>query len=91
MQSALDKWRERKRLAKESQRSGAGFPNLIGSDARDNGDLRLEAGDLIRHEEYGAGRVTSVTGEGSKQIAHAVFESVGERKLLIKLSPIEKI
>jgi len=91
MQSALDKWRERKRLAKESQRSGAGFPNLIGPGARDNGDLHLVAGDLIRHEEYGDGRVTAVTGEGSKQVAHAVFESVGERKLLIKLSPIEKL
>jgi DNA helicase-2/ATP-dependent DNA helicase PcrA len=35
--------------------------------------------------------VTGVTGVGSKRIAHVVFDSVGERKLLVKLSPIAKI
>ncbi|WP_449282367.1 ATP-dependent helicase [Leucobacter sp.] len=91
MQSALDKWRERKRLAKEAQAAGGGFPNMIGGAARDNGDLELGPGDRIRHDEYGDGRVTGVTGTGSKRIAHVVFDSVGERKLLVKLSPITKI
>lgn len=91
MQSALDQWRERKRLAKEAQKAGGGFPNLVGASVRDNGDLELAPGDRIRHDDYGEGRVTAVTGAGSKRIAHAVFESVGERKLLIKLSPIEKL
>lgn len=90
MQSALDKWRERKRLAKEQQAAGGGFPNLVGGNVRDNGDLELAPGDRISHEDYGEGRVTGVTGVGSKRIAHAVFESVGERKLLVKLAPITK-
>lgn len=91
MQSALEQWRERKRLAKEAQKAGGGFPNMVGSNARDNGDLELVPGDRIRHDDYGDGRVTAVTGVGSKRIAHAIFDSVGDRKLLIKLSPIEKI
>lgn len=91
MQSALDKWRERKRQAKEAQKAGGGFPNTIVGSVRDNGDLELVAGDRIRHDEYGEGRVTGVTGAGSKRIAHAVFDSVGERKLLIKLAPIVKV
>ncbi len=91
MQSALEQWRERKRLAKEAQKNGGGFPNMVGSSVRDNGDLELAPGDRIRHDDYGEGRVTAVTGVGSKRIAHAVFDSVGERKLLIKLSPIEKV
>ena len=91
MQSALEKWRERKRLAKEAQAAGGGFPNMVGATVRDNGDLELAPGDRIRHDDYGDGRVTGITGEGSKRVAHAVFDSVGERKLLIKLSPIEKI
>ncbi len=91
MQSALDQWRERKRLAKEAQKAGGGFPNMVGATIRDNGDLELVPGDRIRHDDYGEGRVTGVTGEGSKRIAHAVFDSVGERKLLIKLSPITKV
>ena len=64
---------------------------MVGSSVRDNGDLELVPGDRIRHDDYGEGRVTAVTGVGSKRIAHAVFDSVGERKLLIKLSPIEKV
>ncbi len=91
MQSALEQWRERKRLAKEAQRSGTGFPNMVGSSVRDNGDLELVPGDRIKHDDYGEGRVTAVTGTGSKRIAHAVFDTVGDRKLLIKLSPIEKL
>ncbi|WP_053352837.1 ATP-dependent helicase [Leucobacter musarum] len=91
MQSALDKWRERKRLAKEAQAAGGGFPNLVGGAVRDNGDLELASGDRIQHEEYGVGRVTGISGIGSKRIAHVVFDSVGERKLLVKLAPIEKV
>lgn len=91
MQSALEQWRERKRRAKEAQRAGLGFPNLVSTNARDNGDLELTPGDRIRHEEYGEGRVTAVTGTGSKRIAHVIFNSIGERKLLIKLAPIKKV
>lgn len=91
MQSALEKWRERKRQAKEAQAAGGGFPNLLGASVRDNGDLELAPGDRIRHEDYGEGRVTGITGAGTKRVAHAVFDSVGERKLLVKLAPIEKL
>jgi len=91
MQSALDKWRERKRQAKQAQASGGGFPNMIGGAARDNGDLELSPGDRIAHDDYGEGRVAAVTGSGSKRIAHVVFDTVGERKLLVKLSPITKL
>ncbi|KAM9861491.1 ATP-dependent helicase [Leucobacter sp. BZR 635] len=91
MQSALDKWRERKRLAKETQAAGGGFPNTIVGSIRDNGDLELALGDRIRHDEYGEGRVNAVTGAGSKRVAHVTFDTVGERKLLVKLAPIEKL
>ncbi len=91
MQSALEKWRERKRAAKEAQAAGGGFPNTIVGSVRDNGDLELAMGDRIRHDEYGEGRVNAITGAGTKRIAHVTFDSVGERKLLVKLAPIEKL
>jgi DNA helicase-2/ATP-dependent DNA helicase PcrA len=58
---------------------------------RDNGDLELAAGDRIRHTDFGDGRVAAVTGEGSKRVAHVQFESAGNKKLLIKIAPIEKL
>lgn len=67
------------------------FPNKVTSKVRDNGDLELIAGDRIRHEDFGEGRVDAVTGEGAKRIAHVRFDSAGQKKLLIKIAPIEKL
>ena len=67
------------------------FPNKVTSKVRDNGDLELTAGDRIRHEDFGKGRVDAVTGEGAKRIAHVRFDSAGQKKLLIKIAPIEKL
>lgn len=67
------------------------FPNRVTGKVRDNGDLELNAGDRIRHSDFGEGRVDAVTGEGAKRIAHVRFESAGLKKLLIKIAPIEKL
>ncbi|AKV87757.1 UvrD-helicase domain-containing protein [Microbacterium sp. CFBP9023] len=67
------------------------FPNRVTAKMRDNGDLELAAGDRIRHTDFGDGRVDAVTGEGAKRIAHVRFDSAGQKKLLIKVAPIEKI
>jgi DNA helicase-2/ATP-dependent DNA helicase PcrA len=58
---------------------------------RDNGDLELSAGDRIRHDDFGEGRVDAVTGEGAKRIAHVRFDTAGQKKLLIKVAPIQKL
>ncbi|MCU1418278.1 MAG: ATP-dependent helicase [Schumannella sp.] len=58
---------------------------------RDNGDLTLAAGDRIRHADFGDGRVTEVTGAGSKSIAEVQFDGAGRKRLLIKIAPIEKL
>ena len=67
------------------------FPNKVTSKVRDNGDLELTTGDRIRHDDFGEGRVDAVTGEGAKRIAHVRFDSAGQKKLLIKIAPIEKL
>ncbi len=58
---------------------------------RDNGDLTLEAGDRIRHTDFGDGRVTAVTGVGPKSVAEVQFDTAGRKRLLIKIAPIEKL
>ncbi|RKT36237.1 ATP-dependent DNA helicase PcrA [Microbacterium sp. AG1240] len=67
------------------------FPNRIPAKVRDNGDLVLASGDRIRHDDFGEGRVDAVTGEGAKRVAHVRFDTVGAKKLLIKIAPIAKI
>jgi DNA helicase II / ATP-dependent DNA helicase PcrA len=58
---------------------------------RDNGDLTLAVGDRIRHADFGEGRVSAVTGEGSKRVAEVQFDTAGRKRLLIKIAPIEKL
>jgi len=67
------------------------WANKVTGTVRDNGDLTLETGDRIRHTDFGEGRVTQVTGEGTKRIAHVAFDTAGQKKLLIKIAPIEKL
>ena len=69
----------------------AEWANKVTGTVRDNGDLTLVAGDRIRHTDFGEGRVTQVTGEGTKRIAHVSFDTAGQKKLLIKIAPIEKL
>jgi DNA helicase-2/ATP-dependent DNA helicase PcrA len=67
------------------------WANKVTASVRDNGDLTLEVGDRIRHVDFGEGSVSSVTQNGAKSIAEVQFDSAGRKRLLIKISPIEKL
>ena len=67
------------------------FPNRIPAKVRDNGDMELAAGDRIRNDDFGEGRVDAITGEGAKRVAHVRFDTVGAKKLLVKIAPISKL
>ena len=83
-------------LARAERAARAALPktewaNRVTNTVRDNGDLALVAGDRIRHVDFGDGKVTAVTGIGPKSVAEVQFESAGRKRLLIKISPIEKL
>jgi DNA helicase II / ATP-dependent DNA helicase PcrA len=67
------------------------WTSAVTATIRDNGDLTLEAGDRIRHTDFGEGRVSAVTGEGAKRVAEVQFDTAGRKRLLIKIAPIEKL
>ncbi|RZT58352.1 ATP-dependent DNA helicase PcrA [Microcella alkaliphila] len=67
------------------------WANRVTNTVRDNGDLTLEVGDRIRHDDFGEGRVTGVTQNGAKSIAEVQFDSAGRKRLLIKIAPIVKL
>jgi DNA helicase-2/ATP-dependent DNA helicase PcrA len=64
---------------------------MVTNVVRDNSTLELAAGDRIKHNDFGEGRVTAVTGEGKKRVAEVQFETAGRKRLLIQIAPIEKI
>lgn len=67
------------------------WANRVTASVRDNGDLTLTVGDRIRHVDFGDGAVSAVTGVGPKSIAEVQFDTAGRKRLLIKISPIEKL
>ncbi len=67
------------------------WTSAVTNKVRDNGDLTLAVGDRIRHSDFGDGRVSAVTGQGPKSVAEVQFDTVGRKRLLIKIAPIEKI
>ena len=74
-----------------AERPKTEWKSAVTNIVRDNGDLTLAAGDRIRHVDFGDGRVTAVTGVGPKSVAEVQFETAGRKRLLIKISPIEKL
>ena len=67
------------------------WANKVTGTVRNNGDMTLTAGDRIRHQDFGDGRVTAVTGIGAKSVAEVQFDNAGRKRLLIKIAPIEKL
>ncbi len=49
------------------------------------------AGDTVRHDKWGPGRVVSVRGTGDRAEAEIVFESAGAKRLLLCWAPLEKV
>ncbi len=48
-------------------------------------------GDTARHKKWGDGVVLSVTGSGNNLELRINFPEVGQKRLLAKVAPIEKV
>jgi DNA helicase-2/ATP-dependent DNA helicase PcrA len=53
--------------------------------------LDLEVGDRVLHQTFGIGKVLALTGEGDRAEAKIDFGSYGERRLLLRYAPVEKV
>ncbi|MEI7747211.1 MAG: 3'-5' exonuclease, partial [Actinomycetota bacterium] len=54
-------------------------------------ELELIAGDRVSHRRWGEGLVTSVTDAGRDATVTVMFPTVGSKKLLLRMAPIEKV
>jgi DNA helicase-2/ATP-dependent DNA helicase PcrA len=61
------------------------------SSVRNNEGLQLAVGDIIEHSDFGQGKVIATAGEGARQTAEINFDSVGTKRLLVKVAPIQKV
>ena len=58
--------------------------------AEDKPVLSLKVGDRIKHATLGTGTVTGIEGEGPRTVARIRF-GLGEKRLLVRMAPMEKI
>jgi DNA helicase-2/ATP-dependent DNA helicase PcrA len=53
--------------------------------------LGLERGDRVRHPKWGEGRIQSVVGAGGDGLVTIDFPNVGQKMLMLKYAPLEKL
>jgi DNA helicase-2/ATP-dependent DNA helicase PcrA len=53
--------------------------------------MHLEVGERVSHDTFGLGTVIGVTGEGDRAEATINFGSLGEKRLLLRYAPVEKL
>ena len=61
------------------------------SGRRDEPVLQLEIGDRVLHDKFGMGTVKSLAGANENAEATIDFKSAGEKRLLLRYAPVEKI
>ena len=58
---------------------------------KQSNSLQLAIGDRVSHDTFGLGTVISVSGEGEKAEATINFGSYGEKRLLLRYAPVDKL
>ncbi len=53
--------------------------------------IHLEPGDKVTHDAFGMGTVVAVEGSGEKAVAKVDFRDQGEKRLLLRYAPVEKL
>jgi len=53
--------------------------------------VQLSVGDRVSHDTFGLGTVIAVSGEGDKAEATINFGSYGDKRLLLRYAPVDKL
>jgi hypothetical protein len=54
-------------------------------------ELGLKIGDRVRHPKWGEGLVADVTGAGGDGLLTINFPNVGQKMVMLKYAPLEKV
>ena len=66
-------------------------PKATGKRVAPTAAIQLSVGDRVAHDTFGLGTVVTVTGEGDRAEATINFGSLGEKRLLLRYAPVEKL
>ena len=84
----LIEWRQRTFATKPKFHS-APPPRATGK--KSSTIITLNIGDRVAHDTFGLGTVTKISGEGDRAEATINFGQLGEKRLLLRYAPVEKL
>ena len=84
----LIEWRQRTFAAKPKFNS-APPPRATGK--KTSTTISLAIGDRVAHDTFGLGTVVKISGEGERAEATINFGQLGEKRLLLRYAPVEKL
>ncbi|HET8971309.1 MAG TPA: DNA helicase PcrA [Candidatus Nanopelagicales bacterium] len=94
-------WRREDPIGSGRPPSAGGFgaaPSLVAASARpgtrspgNRAVVSLSAGDRVTHDKFGLGTVVSTSGAGERSEATIDFGTEGEKRLLLRYAPVQKL
>lgn len=83
-------WRQRT-FASKPKFNTAPPPRANATGKRSANTLSLNTGDRVSHDTFGLGTVVKISGEGDRAEATINFGALGEKRLLLRYAPVEKL
>ena len=84
-------WNEAQEKAPSTKTSSRRTFAPVKATGKINTTMQLEVGERVSHDTFGLGTVISVSGEGDRAEATINFGSFGEKRLLLRYAPVEKL
>jgi DNA helicase-2/ATP-dependent DNA helicase PcrA len=85
----LIEWRQRTFAPKPKFIHSAPPPRATGK--KTSTTMTLNIGDRVAHDTFGLGTVVKISGEGDRTEATINFGQLGEKRLLLRYAPVEKL
>jgi len=85
----LIEWRQRTFAPKPKFIQSAPPPRATGK--KTSTTMTLNIGDRVAHDTFGLGTVVKISGEGDRTEATINFGQLGEKRLLLRYAPVEKL
>ena len=85
----LIEWRQRTFASKPKFTQSAPPPRATGK--KTTTTISLSIGDRVAHDTFGLGTVVKLAGEGDRTEATINFGQLGEKRLLLRYAPVEKL
>lgn len=82
-------WRQRTFAPKPKFTQSAPPPRATGKKSANT--ISLTVGDRVAHDTFGLGTVVKISGEGDRTEATINFGQLGEKRLLLRYAPVEKL